>query len=178
MLTTPSNRELPGRVDARKLTGQGVALAGFFSGAQLPRLSEAVVALPEPVDVELSFSADEQQTHRVTGVVQTTVTVICQRCMEEMPLPLRAEVKLGLVWNEEGANRLHKDLEPWIVAGESAPLSDLVEDELLLILPYVNYHDAGQCGGVSCFSTGEPAGETAGQWPNPFQVLEQLKGKK
>ena len=156
-------------------------LSGFFRGEQLPRLASAVVALAEPVDVKLSFATDEQQIRTVTGVVETQVTVTCQRCMQDMVLPLRADVKLGLVWNEEGAAHLSKDLEPWIVNGESAHLGELVEDELLLVLPYVNYHDEGQCSGVSRFSTKEPTGEPTGSIeekpPNPFQVLEQLKGK-
>ena len=175
MSITPSKRALPSTVDARKLTGQGVLLTGYYGGEQLPRLSDAVVALPEPVSVELSFSLNEQHIRTVTGQVEATVTVACQRCMGDMDIFLQADVSLGLVWDEEGAARLSKDFEPWIVADESAPLSELVEDELLLVLPYISHHEDGECQGASSFSTGEVEEE---QTPNPFQVLAKLKGNK
>ena len=174
MSTTPPNRALPATVDARKLTGQGVRLTGCFCASQLPRLAGAVAALPEPVEVALDFATDEQNQRIVTGQVSANVRVICERCMQEMPLSLQAEVKLGLVWSEEDAPHLNKDLEPWIVADESASLSDMVEDELLLVLPYVNYHPEGECSGASHFSTGEVEED---EKPNPFQILEQLKQK-
>lgn len=174
MLTTPPKRALPQTVDARKLTGQGVHLTGVFTGEQLPRLAAAVLNIDEPVDVELSFNIDEQGTRTVVGTVSAKVAVTCQRCMEGMPLELRSDVALGLVWDEEGAKHLSSELEPWIVADESAQLSRLVEDELLLALPFVNYHDEGDCQGISHFSTGEVEESSE---PNPFQVLEQLKQK-
>ena len=174
MSTTPPERELPKAVDARKLAGQGAHLAGTCDCDQLPRLAEAVLKVQGPVSVELSFDIDEQRTRTVVGKVDATVTVTCQRCMGEMSLPLHADVALGLVWDEEDARHLSRDLDPWIVADEGARLSELVEDELLLALPYINYHDEGQCQGMSSFSTGEVEEESG---PNPFQVLEQLKSK-
>ncbi|MCV6604878.1 MAG: YceD family protein [Porticoccaceae bacterium] len=133
-----------------------------------------MAALPEPVEATLDFATDEQGQRVVSGHIGVNAVVSCQRCMQEMSLPLQAEVNLGLVWNEEGAAHLNKELEPWIVGEEAASLSDLVEDELLLVLPYVNYHPEGECSGASHFSTGEVGVE---EKPNPFQVLEQLKRK-
>ncbi|UTW45826.1 DUF177 domain-containing protein [bacterium SCSIO 12696] len=175
MSDTPPHRALPSTVDARKLTGQGVRLAGVFAGSQLPRLAAAVTALPEPVSVELDFAMDEQHQRVVTGQVSTVATVTCQRCLQDMEQPLQAQVNLGLVWSEEDAPHLNKDLEPWIVADEAASLSGMVEDELLLVLPYVSYHPLEQCPGEGSFSTGEVEQE---EKPNPFQILEQLKRKQ
>ncbi|MGS2722426.1 YceD family protein [Porticoccus sp. GXU_MW_L64] len=156
------------------MTGQGVRLTGCFVASQLPRLASAVAALPEPVEVSLDFATDEQNQRVVTGRVSANVTVNCQRCMQPMEQQLQAEVALGLVWSEEDAPRLNRDLEPWVVADDSASLSDMVEDELLLALPYVNYHPLGECSASSHYSTGEVEVE---EKPNPFQVLEQLKKK-
>ncbi|MDM3872143.1 YceD family protein [Porticoccus sp. W117] len=126
------------------------------------------------MEVTLDFATDEQNQRVVSGQVSANVTVNCQRCMQPMEQHLQAEVALGLVWSEEDAPHLNRDLEPWVVADESASLSDMVEDELLLALPYVNYHPVGECSGASHFSTGEVEAE---EKPNPFQVLEQLKKK-
>jgi uncharacterized protein len=49
----------------------------------------------------------------------------------------------------------------------------MVEDELLLSLPAVAYHQEA-CVGPALFSSGEPVNEKQGK--NPFQILEQLKG--
>lgn len=172
MSADPSKRELPKSVDARKLAGQGVTLSGVYTPDQLPRLRDAVVQLVQPVQLQLNFSIDEQGIRTISGEVSAEVEVTCQRCLGNMPLSLSAEVAIGLVWDEEGAQHLPKSLDPWIVGDEAADLSQLVEEELLLELPYVNYHDDGECEGASTFSTGEVEEETV---PNPFQVLEQLK---
>lgn len=173
MLTTHSRRELPRIVDARKLAGQSADLAGIFQQEHLPRLVGAVLALKTPVSAMLHFAVNPQGVRTVEGSAETTVEVTCQRCMAPMCLALQAEMALGMVWDDEDARHLSAELDPWLVADERANLCELVEDELLLALRAVNYHDERECQGLSHYSTGEVDEK---RQPNPFKILEQLKG--
>jgi uncharacterized metal-binding protein YceD (DUF177 family) len=69
--------------------------------------------------------------------------------------------------------------EPVLVENEQLNLLAVIEDELILSLPQVVYHDEADCA-VSRdeLSSGESA-ESDSDSPakNPFEVLKQLKGK-
>jgi uncharacterized protein len=175
MSTAPSKRDIPQTVDPRKLANQSVTLSGFFKPEQLPRLADAVVAINEPVATELIFFVGGQNVKSLTGSVSANVFVTCHRCLQPMPLTLNADIGLGMIWDEEAAQHMPADLEPWVVGSDSADLCVVVEDELLLVLPYVNYHDESECSGIGFFTTGDVEDEQ--KKPNPFQILEQLKGK-
>jgi len=104
---------------------------------------------------------------------------LCQRCLKPLPLPVDAQFSVAVVWSDEEASRLPKELEPYIVGEEPQDVRELVEDELIISVPYVSYHDEGQCvaeGYEKLADIVEPelmAPVEAKE--NPFKVLEQLK---
>jgi uncharacterized protein len=55
-----------------------------------------------------------------------------------------------------------------------ANLNELLEDEILLALPLVNYHETGECTGDT-FVTEVDAISDEVVADNPFNVLQQLK---
>ena len=67
---------------------------------------------------------------------------------------LKSDVVLGIAWDDTRARSLPKEYEPLVAGEEPIDLREIVEDELLLVLPFVNYHDEGQCSGLSSFSVG------------------------
>ena len=169
----PMRSFLPRMLEPRRLAHQGVAISGVLDQAFCDRLTEAVIDIVEPIDVELRFDTAEQGRRVMTGTVSTSVLIPCQRCLEAMPVALSAEFRLGIVWSEEEAAALPKDLDPWLVDNEAADVAEVLEDELLLTLPFVSYHPKDQCNDVAGYSTGEhPTEESA---KNPFGILKQLK---
>ncbi|WP_461482400.1 YceD family protein [Porticoccus sp.] len=173
MSTPPQISQLPRILDPRRLANQGVVLSGQVAIAHCERLLDAVLEVSEPIAVELTFDIADQGRKVVCGEVATTVRVACQRCLAPLTVPVTASIQLGIVWSEDEAKSLSKDLDPWIVDGETADISAMVEDELLLALPFVTYHPSGQCHGDIPFSTGDNTGEEGKK--NPFSILEQLK---
>ncbi len=133
---------------------------------------DAVLELDVPVSAELRFLRNRQGVNTVSGRAETRAVVTCQRCLRPMSLQLQANIQVGLVWDEESIQQLPTALDPWLVTGESADLYELVEDELLLVLSCVNYHDRNECQGMDRYSTGEIEQEKRS---SPFQVLGQLK---
>ncbi|MFT7300295.1 MAG: hypothetical protein ACI89Z_000749 [Porticoccus sp.] len=173
MLTPPQRNILPQVVDPRRLVNQGVILTGEINPDLCVRFTEAVVGISEPIMANLIFDTGEQGRKMVRGSVSTTVLMTCQRCLEPVERPLAVEMGLGIVWSEEQAKSLPREMDPWIVVDEVGDITALVEDELLLVLPFVMYHPEGQCNTATSHSTDDELGAVAKE--NPFSILEQLK---
>lgn len=173
MSKAPSEITLPMQVDPRKFAQQGIELAGSIEVSALPRFSEALADTNGEVAVELVFGIDDEGAKVLTGTAKAKVHVVCQRCLEAMPLTLAGELSLAVVWDEEQANSLPKRLDPWITGEGSADLYEIIEEELLLNLPLVTYHEEA-CVSKDSFSSGEVVEPESTK--NPFSVLEQLKG--
>ncbi|TNF03348.1 MAG: nucleic acid-binding protein [Gammaproteobacteria bacterium] len=173
MSTPPQRSQLPRILDPRRLANQGETLSGQVSVSHCERLRDAVLAINAPIHAELVFEMAEQGRKVVAGSVKTIVEVACQRCLQPMTLPLDVDFRLGIVWSEDEAKSLPKDLDPWVVEQETADLSGMVEDELLLALPFVTYHPSESCKAEPHVSASTEPKESGKE--NPFSILEQLK---
>ncbi len=168
-----SKNILPRVIDPRRFCQQGVVLCGSAAVNELPRLAEHNVVV-ERVDANLTFTVDEQRKRVVKGSVTADVQVQCQRCLGALPLALDCEVSLAVVVDEESSRELAESYDPWIVAAEEAELYAMLEEEILLNLPFVAYHD---------FACAERPAEhdieqnKQSEKSNPFQMLQQLKEK-
>ncbi|GAB1257330.1 23S rRNA accumulation protein YceD [Aurantivibrio plasticivorans] len=177
MSEAPKLQALPRWVDARKFAYQGVEMEGFIARDQLSRLADAVVQVVQPVHAKLQFSVDDSRHRIVSGEVNVEVEVTCQRCMESVPLSIQGQLLVGVVASEDEAKQLPRDIEPWLLADVegNCDLYEVIEDELLLDLPMVSYHDY-QCIDDSLYSSGdEVVEEKAEEKPSPFDVLKNLK---
>lgn len=175
MTPPPQSKWLPRQVDPRKLVAQGAVLAGDVPASALNRLGDTVSLAGENAAANLSFIKDEEGRGIVQGEIHLRVRMQCQRCLKPVGRELNCNTRLAIVWDEEQAEKLPSSLDPWIVPEAAADLFDLVEDELLLALPIVAYHDEAECDQPGHFSTGDFE-ETPEE--NPFQVLAQLKNKQ
>ena len=174
MSTPPERKVLPRQVDPRKLVAQGVTLSGDVPTAQMSRLAGAVVTMGETGQAELWFARDEDGHAAVSGKVALGVSLECQRCLNPVDAALEGAVSLGIVWDEEQAGKLPKRLDPWIVDSDAADLYEMVEDELLLALPIVAYHDTDECRARGSYSTGDVSDSAE----NPFGILAQLNTRQ
>lgn len=162
---------LPRLVDPRKLCTQGVRLQGFMPVAGMDRLQSAVIAAQDQASVTLVFGQDDAHRSILKGVFSLEVELQCQRCLGPVRQGLRGDFEFGLVWDEDRAAALPKHIDPWLVSGDQADLYDLVEDEILLSLPIVAFHDENSCPGRGSYSTGDVEEPRE----NPFGILAQLK---
>ena len=129
--------QLPQLIDPRKFTDQGIQIEGQTSIGALPRLAEYRDPDNEMVTVALQFGRDEDERRRVTGTVSAHLTMPCQRCLEPVTYQINANVDLIMVWDQEQIKELPEHLDPMMVTEEKVPLSELLEEELLLALPLV-----------------------------------------
>ena len=164
---------LPTQIDPRKLAQQGISLQGEFAAKGLTRLNESVEAVTGALKASLQFSLDPSRQSIVTGEASVCVDVICQRCLDIVNIEIKAAIALQVVWSEDHIANVAPDYEPWIVVDKIADLDVVIEDEILLALPIVNYHKVGKCTGSAFVTKADTPIEEAVD--SPFSVLQQLK---
>lgn len=166
---------LPKRVDPRKLAEREVQLHGSVDLKSMPELLSLLVDDEGEVSVKLSFALDEQKLRTVKGQATARVRQQCQRCLDPVEVELEAEFSLAVVLNEEQAKNLPRYYDPLLVE-EDVVLASLVEEELILTLPAVAYHD--NCSVQLSYGEDEVQQGEQDEKPNPFSVLASLKEKR
>lgn len=167
------SKQLPKWVEPRKLAQIGGEFHGIVAPTHLPRLLEVCVDI-ERVVVELQFCMNDQGKRMLEGNIRAQLQLQCQRCMEGLSFVIDTTMSLTMVWDEQEADALSKNLDAWIVGEGEHDLHQAVEDEILLALPPVAYHDY-DCVDPELYSVGEEVLDQPAEKDNPFSVLEQLK---
>lgn len=181
MFDRPFDAPLPRRADLAKLARNQAHFRVHLDVAGFPRFAAAVHEGKGCVDVELLVGFNEEFLRCITGTVSATVQVICQRCMEPMEIHFGSQVNIGVVTDEERAARLPAEMDSLVVEEDDlVDLNEVVEDELLLGLPFVSYHPVGTCSveGLERVSSGSEDIAPVVERENPFKVLERLKSGK
>lgn len=182
MTSSTQKTVLPRHIDPRKFAQQGISINGDVDIAELVRVKSLLASTQGTAYADLMFGVDEQGIRNLTGSINATVEMVCQRCLEAATQSLQINLKLGFVWSDEDVEKLPKAYEPWIIGEGQTDIYDVVADELILSLPIVAYHDQS-CIPQELFSSKDTSGKSGNganskdtSKPNPFQVLEQLKG--
>ncbi|MDN5844287.1 MAG: YceD family protein [Alcaligenaceae bacterium] len=104
-----------------------------------------------------------------------TIVLECQRCLQALiwPLSVRNELRMLASRSEVEAMDAREaqgeaDDEEYILASASLDAIDVVEDELILALPYVPRHEV-------CPDQVEPEPGTESRGPSPFAALGRFK---
>ena len=167
---------LPIMLDVRQAVVRGVTVSGVLKPLDLKRFRPLLAGDEGSISTEMVFSRDEERRYLMHVVIAADVVVTCQRCLEAMPEHLSSESTLAIVWTDEEAAHVPKQLEPLIVMDSPCNLWDVVEEELILALPAFSYHETDECKmKTAAYSDPIPAGDTEEKKPNPFNVLAQLK---
>ena len=107
--------------------------------------------------------------------VAADVALVCQRCLKPMVAHLESGSRVYLPHSEAAAERVPDDVELMIAPEGRLKVSELIEEDLLLALPFAPLHpDEARCG-----QRDEPApsdGETE-DVQRPFAALGDLMGR-
>ena len=172
-----SDSPVPVYVDTRKIFLQQGEIAGFVDLKRLPRFRETLASDKGAVHVALQFTTSDAGQQLILGRLEASVEVICQRCLEPLGIELADDIKLALLADESKSKELDSDLEPWICAEPKLELAGLVEEQLMLCMPIVNYHTTSDCSNKLGYRepTDKLALPSANGTANPFSVLKTLK---
>lgn len=142
------------------------------------RLAEEVGAQSGDVRVTLDFAIDAQGRREIRGHLEAELQLPCRRCLSPLAQPVESEFLLGMVTSDALAAELPSTHEPVLVEDEQLNLLTVVEDELILSLPQVVYHDEVDCKvSRDQLTSGEDAEASREPAASPFDVLRHLKGK-
>ena len=176
---------LPDQIKPLKLAKRGASFSGAWPLAKFSRLTLDAVKGTEDegegiernvVSIQADFSIQDGIPVFV-GKATTGVRFECQRCLEPVTVVLDVDLAIGFVSTEEQLALLPEPFEGVLLEEEEISVIDAVEQELILALPIVAYHD--NCEAFEYRSEDEKAAQEVdrSEDENPFSVLEQLKGK-
>ncbi len=135
-----AQRILPLHAKVSSALTREASYAGSLPVSRLERLKQALAALHDTpqtdLQVELQLRRDKTRAPKLEGRVRGELTMTCQRCLQPFQFVLDAAIDLRLVFNEEEENRVLKDAEPYLVEDDQLPFHVIVEEEVLLALPF------------------------------------------
>ena len=153
-----------------------VARSGYFEGlipiSELERLTGLLHPdsdlLGGSISVRFEFVRNEYDLPAVTGRLQSTLLLECQRCIEPMEVPL--ELDFNLMVDASDSILRASSLDSIDSEDGYVDIFDVIEDEMILAVPLVALHEDTACNRF--WPAAENSPETG---DNPFAVLAQLK---
>lgn len=158
-------------IDGFEFASAGATQQGVWPLRDFPRLRDMLAADAGEVKYRISGVRDERGRPSLRLAVSGTLSLRCQRCLEPMPFEVNTDEMLVLAATlaEIHAEPGDTNAPDRVVAGKDMSLRDLIEDELILAVPYAPRHE-------SCSAAG--ADEVAGQAKAlPFAGLRGLMRK-
>ncbi|MEW8027535.1 MAG: YceD family protein [Candidatus Thiodiazotropha sp.] len=173
------SKRFPDRLDPWRFADLGKEIGGELPLDTFSRLSACLLKPAGNVSFRLSFGRDQERRAILRGWLKAKLSLQCQRCLEEVNLPIDTRLSVVFVQGLDEAEMLAEDLDPCLVEDDQVVFRDLIEDELLLALPQVAMHDPGACAAPSLGVAEEKPSENSGQErENPFAALAEFKRDK
>ena len=156
-------------IDSLEFARTGQTLRGSLSLPGLTRLKDNLADAVGTVEFEVTGGQDARSRPILTVSIRGMLHLQCKRCLEALDHPLQVLNTLMLVAAGAGAaGELDDEDVEWIEASRELEVASLVEDEILLSLPYAPRHEEGACGPVG-------AAIADGATGSPFAALATLK---
>ena len=157
-------------IDGFEFARSGSRLSGNRPAFDFRRLREGLPTVDGTLDYELQGLPQEHGRPALRLSVGGSLQLICQRCLAPLEFELRSESLLLLFADEAEIAALPVEPEgpEFVVAARDMSVLDLVEDEVLLAVPYAPRHE--QCKSRK--------GEAPAAQQRPFAGLKALMGGK
>ena len=168
----------PQQIDPWQYAREHGILSAQLAYEALPRLHDQIHTMPRALEVSLTFGLDQGTgLVQVDGHLQGEITLECQRTLGTLAWPFDHSFSL-LLATEAQSRRLNDEQEAFLFDGLSISPIELVEDELLLLLPLVPKKPLKDCEADANWAYYDPSRPTelaAEEKSNPFAVLSSLK---
>ena len=133
--------------DAFRLSAREGRIAGSLDARSLPNVADSLAPGDEPVPIEWSIVGGRSAEGRPSLAIDVagSVPLVCQRCLGRLDWPVdqATEVLLAVDERELAAMDAESEAEVVLAEGRLEPAT-LVEDELVLTLPFAPRHE-GAC---------------------------------
>jgi uncharacterized protein len=135
-----------GMFDAFRLAREHGSLRGRFDAAASERLYDWLAPGDAPVAWSITGTADTLGRPAIAIELDGSVPMECQRCLAPMQWTVQQRTVALLAASDAEGDALDESTDDEVLVA-TAPLDalTLVEDELLLSLPYAPTHADGEC---------------------------------
>jgi uncharacterized protein len=171
-----STARADGSFDAFDVATRGLLLSGTVDGFALPRVADRLTEGAASVAWQIAGAVDALGRPALEIVLDGAVPLECQRCLRTFSWRVAQRTLVLLARDDRELARLDgDDAHEVIVAAMPQDALALVEDELLLTLPFAPRCDSDDCAtvtasGVSAESAVDPAARHSA-----FDALAGLK---
>lgn len=140
-----------GSVEIQDLVARQARLDFRFPVASLPRLASLAAAAdgpatepPPELQAALAFQPGTEGYPQLHLIVGGFVPVECQRCLKALDWPVNVDVRLTMVRTDREAEGLADPFDILLLANDELLPDQVVEDEVLAVLPLAPRHVEGQ----------------------------------
>ena len=163
-----------GRFDAFRLASRGEVFAGELEVADLARVADRLASKDRPAKVAWSIEGGHDDLGRpmITLAVRGNLPLVCQRCLQACEVRVDQRSELLLARDDAELRKLDADEREVVLASEPVDARTLVEDELLLSLPFAPMHAEAECPA----DAGKPTQQSARTLP--FKELAAMKKRR
>lgn len=154
-------------IDSLEFARSGQMLEGSVRVAQLARLAEGIFDTEGKFEYRLEGGLDARQRPRIRLYVKGEVHLECQRCLGRIVHAVDVDSRLLVLTPSEGAATEDVEDLDGVPADAHTEAWKLVEDEVLLAIPYAARHPEADCS--------PPGQRSATVIPLPFAALDKLR---
>ncbi len=157
-------------IDGFEFAAAGANQRGAWSVTDFPRLRDMLAGDAGEIDYEIDGVRDARGRPALRVRLRGTLRLRCQRCLEALEFAVETDETLVLAASlaEIDADPADAHAPDRLLACEEMPLRELLEDELILALPYAPRHER-------CAASAEPRGDGR---ISPFAGLRGLLRSK
>ncbi len=166
-----------GRFDAFGLATRGEALAGEVDLSRRPRVADRLApkTISAPIAWHISGAHDALGRPMLSVSVEGKLPLVCQRCLQPFDAPIAQHSELLLARNDAELERLDAEEAEVLLAAAPLDAMTLVEDEILLWLPFAPRHPEGQCPAEVAATSGSEGAQPVKATSSPFGRLAALR---
>ena len=156
-------------INSLEFARKSLEIRDTIAHSDLQRAKDLLTPETESLDWRLSGEISADKKARLHLSLTGNVAVPCQRCLEPMMIALSISSEFILVKDESEIPPEEDDVKDhdYLVAEAEMDVLQLVEDEILLALPYAPKHEIKDCAVKAEVNERKAL--------NPFEVLRDFK---
>ena len=128
-------------IDGFEFASAGATQQGVWALSEFPRLRDMLATDAGEVTYVVEGVRDARGRPALRVRVRGMLPLRCQRCLGVMAFEVHADEMLVLAATQAEIDAEPADAPDRLLAGDEMPLRDVVEDELILALPYAPRHE-------------------------------------
>jgi uncharacterized protein len=153
-------------IDSVEFARAGEHFSDSVPVGELARLADCLYDAVGEIRFDLAGNSDSKQRLRLQLAVAGNINLKCQRCLGSLAFPVSVQSNLLVLTAQAGGETANIDDLDGVPASTQTDVWSLVEDEILLAIPFAPRHVQEQCGAAAIATENKVA--------SPFAVLAKI----